>query len=88
MDSSCGRGKRRRLDFVLIAISTVEFHFSRVILAYLTAAYSKDDTLYPRDIRVRALVDQRLHFDLGTLFPRIIDYYVIVHVYSLTFSLF
>lgn len=49
---------------------------SRVILTYLTAAYSKDDTLYPRDVRMRALVDQRLHFDLGTLYARLFDYFV------------
>lgn len=50
--------------------------FSRAILSYLVAAYSKDDSLYPRDIRVRALVDQRLQFDLGTLYARMVDYYV------------
>lgn len=54
---------------------------SRVILSYLVAAYSKDDTLYPRDIRVRALVDQRLYFDLGTLYARLLQYFVInVHI--------
>lgn len=52
------------------------WHSSRVILTYLTAAYSKDDTLYPRDIRVRALVDQRLQFDLSTLYARTVDYFV------------
>ncbi|XP_055295583.1 glutathione S-transferase D7-like isoform X2 [Sitodiplosis mosellana] len=48
---------------------------SRVIITYLTAAYSKDDTLYPRDVRMRALVDQRLSFDLSTLYARLADYY-------------
>lgn len=52
------------------------FAFSRAILAYLVSAYSKDDTLYPRDIRMRALVDQRIHFDLGTLYARLSDYMV------------
>lgn len=49
---------------------------SRVILSYLVGAYAKDDTLYPRDNRMRALVDQRLHFDLGTLAARANDYFV------------
>uniref|UniRef100_A0A1A9ZZ13 Glutathione S-transferase D7 n=1 Tax=Glossina pallidipes TaxID=7398 RepID=A0A1A9ZZ13_GLOPL len=48
---------------------------SRAILAYMTAAFGKDDSLYPKDIRVRALVDQRLMFDLGTLYQRMAEYY-------------
>lgn len=51
-------------------------HCSRAILSYLVAAYAKTDELYPTDIRVRALVDQRLHFDLGTLYQRLTDFYV------------
>ena len=47
-----------------------------MILSYLVGAYAKDDTLYPKDIRTRALVDQRLHFDLGTLYQRTTDYFV------------
>lgn len=49
---------------------------SRAIMTYLVSAYAKDDTLYPKDIRVRALIDQRLHFDLGTLSQRVMDYFV------------
>lgn len=49
---------------------------SRVILTYLVSMYAKDDTLYPKDIKTRALVDQRLHFDLGTLYQRTLDYFV------------
>lgn len=45
-------------------------------MTYLTSAYSTDDTLYPRNIRSRALVDQRLQFDLGTLYARLLDYFV------------
>ena len=42
----------------------------------MTAAYAKNDALYPADIRVRALVDQRMQFDLGTLYARMFDCYV------------
>ncbi|KAL9899373.1 glutathione S transferase D11 isoform 1-T1 [Glossina fuscipes fuscipes] len=48
---------------------------SRAILAYMAAAFGKDDSLYPKDIRIRALVDQRLMFDLGTLYQRMAEYY-------------
>lgn len=44
---------------------------SHAIGAYLATSYGKDDTLYPRDPRKRAVVDQRLYFDVGTLYPRI-----------------
>uniref|UniRef100_A0A1A9W7A8 GST C-terminal domain-containing protein n=1 Tax=Glossina brevipalpis TaxID=37001 RepID=A0A1A9W7A8_9MUSC len=48
---------------------------SRAILSYMAAAFGKDDSLYPKDVRVRALVDQRLMFDLSTLYQRMADYY-------------
>uniref|UniRef100_A0A182M0K6 glutathione transferase n=1 Tax=Anopheles culicifacies TaxID=139723 RepID=A0A182M0K6_9DIPT len=41
----------------------------------MVSAYSKDENLYPKDFRSRAIVDQRLHFDLGTLYQRVVDYY-------------
>ncbi|KAL4707290.1 hypothetical protein ACJJTC_019828 [Scirpophaga incertulas] len=43
---------------------------SRAILTYFVNAYGKDDSLYPKNPRQRALVDQRLNFDLGTLYNR------------------
>lgn len=49
---------------------------SRVILMYLVSAYAEDDTLYPKDLQKRAMVDQRIHFDLGTLYQRAGDYFV------------
>lgn len=49
---------------------------SRAILAYLVNAYGKDDSLYPKNPRLRALVDQRLNFDLGTLYPRYFNLYM------------
>ncbi|XP_050323470.1 glutathione S-transferase D7 isoform X1 [Bactrocera neohumeralis] len=55
---------------------------SRAILQYLAAAYGKDDTLYPKDVRVRAMVDQRIQFDLGTLYARMYDYYIPTALWS------
>nr|AVX32554.1 glutathione S-transferase [Grapholita molesta] len=42
---------------------------SRAISRYLIAKYNNKE-LYPEDIKTRALIDQRLDFDLGTLYPR------------------
>uniref|UniRef100_A0A8D9FG54 Glutathione S-transferase 1 n=1 Tax=Cacopsylla melanoneura TaxID=428564 RepID=A0A8D9FG54_9HEMI len=41
---------------------------SHAINGYLVSTYGKNDALYPKDPKVRALVDQRLHFDTGILF--------------------
>lgn len=38
-------------------------HDSHVIMTYLTEKYSKEDSLYPKDLKQRALVDQKLYFD-------------------------
>jgi len=43
---------------------------SRAICSYLVAAYGKDDSLYPKDPKERALVDQRLYFDMGSLYEK------------------
>lgn len=45
-------------------------------MTYLTSAHAKDDSLYPKDIVKRAIVDQRLSFDLGTLYQRMYNYFV------------
>ena len=37
---------------------------SRPIATYLASKYGKDDKLYPKDVTTRAVVDQRLYFDI------------------------
>lgn len=46
---------------------------SRAIAVYLIEAKVPDSPLYPKDVKRRALVNQRLHFDAGTLYKRIRD---------------
>ncbi|XP_062125597.1 glutathione S-transferase 1-1-like [Drosophila sulfurigaster albostrigata] len=48
---------------------------SRAILTYLIEKYAKDDSLYPKDPQKRAVVNQRVYFDLGTLFKALAEYY-------------
>ncbi|CAG0922622.1 unnamed protein product [Notodromas monacha] len=50
---------------------------SHAILQYLMNKYGKDSSdLYPQDPEKRAVIDNRLCFDLGTLNANIRDYYV------------
>lgn len=46
---------------------------SHSICAYLSDKYGKDDSLYPKDLAVRARVNQRLIFDASSLFVRLRD---------------
>ncbi|XP_060880756.1 glutathione S-transferase 1-like [Metopolophium dirhodum] len=49
---------------------------SRAIMVYLVEMYGKDDnTLFPKDTKKRALINQRLQYDLGTLYQTFIDQY-------------
>ncbi|XP_035891702.1 glutathione S-transferase 1 isoform X2 [Anopheles stephensi] len=48
---------------------------SRAIQIYLAEKYGKDDKLYPKDPQKRAVVNQRLYFDMGTLYQRFADYW-------------
>lgn len=47
---------------------------TRAILGYLVNKYAKDDKFYPTDAAKRAVVDQRLYFDMGTLNLRYGEY--------------
>lgn len=49
---------------------------SRAICGYLVDRYGKpDDSLYPRDPQRRAVVNQRLFFDMGTLYDTMGNYF-------------
>ncbi|KAM8712805.1 hypothetical protein ACLKA7_013177 [Drosophila subpalustris] len=41
---------------------------SHAIICYLVSKYAKDDSLYPKDLLKRAVVDQRLYFESGVVF--------------------
>jgi len=57
---------------------------SHAINTYLVSKFGKDDSLYPKDIAQRALVDQRLHFDGSILFPRFLDLVIPVFLKNAT----
>uniref|UniRef100_A0A1L8E4W2 glutathione transferase n=1 Tax=Nyssomyia neivai TaxID=330878 RepID=A0A1L8E4W2_9DIPT len=48
---------------------------SRAILVYLVDKYAKNDALYPKDPQKRARVNQKLYFDMGSLYQRFAEYY-------------
>lgn len=47
---------------------------SRAIMVYLVEKYGKEN-LVGKDPKQRALVNQRLYFDMGTLYQKFADYY-------------
>nr|XP_015838196.1 PREDICTED: glutathione S-transferase 1-like [Tribolium castaneum] len=53
---------------------------SHAIMAYLVSKYAKDDSLYPNDLKQRAIVNQRMHFENGVAFPELLKIlYPIIH---------
>lgn len=59
---------------------------SRAIAAYLVGKYGKDDSLYPKDPQKRALVDQMLYFDIGTLYQRFVNLHYTVMFEGATYD--
>ncbi|XP_016953916.1 glutathione S-transferase 1-1 [Drosophila biarmipes] len=48
---------------------------SRAIMVYLVERCGKDDRLFPKDVQKQALINQRLYFDMGTLYKSFSEYY-------------
>ena len=61
---------------------------SRPAAAYIIAKHGKDDKLYPKDVATRAVVDQRLYFDLGTFYKAIGDIMVSNHYSNIKFNMY
>ncbi|KAH9641395.1 hypothetical protein HF086_012682 [Spodoptera exigua] len=51
---------------------------SHAIMAYLADTYGKDESWYPKDVKKRALVNQKLFFNTAVIYRRLrnITYYV------------
>lgn len=45
------------------------------MMIYLVERYGRDDSLYPNDVQTRALIHDRLFFDVTNLYRRIADHY-------------
>ncbi|XP_076630711.1 glutathione S-transferase 1-1-like [Colletes latitarsis] len=48
---------------------------SRAIMSYLVDEYGNNPRLNPQTPAGRAMVDQRMHFDIGTMYKAVKDYY-------------
>lgn len=44
---------------------------SRAIIVYLVEKYAPGNSLYPADVKQKALINQRLQFDVGTFYQRL-----------------
>lgn len=50
---------------------------SRAICIYLVEKYARNDSLYPKNAKTRATINQLIYFDMGTLFKRFYEYYIV-----------
>ncbi|KAF5286107.1 hypothetical protein FQA39_LY16390 [Lamprigera yunnana] len=50
------------------------------IATYLIQKYGKDDSLYSKDLKKRAVIDQCLYFCNGVLYQRFADYYYPIYM--------
>ncbi|XP_037811701.1 glutathione S-transferase 1-1-like [Lucilia sericata] len=48
---------------------------SRAVMVYLCEKYDKTQKWYPECPKIRAVINQRLYFDMGTLYKSFADYY-------------
>lgn len=44
---------------------------SRAIIVYLVEKYAPGNSLYPEDIKTKALINQRMQFDVGNFYQRL-----------------
>jgi glutathione S-transferase len=49
---------------------------SRAICIYLVEKYGKNDSLYPKNAKTRATINQLIYFDMDTLFKRFYEYFI------------
>lgn len=68
-----------QINFQKVVPMLVEGDFtlgeSRAIMMYLAERDGVEHKIYPRDPKIRALINSRLLFDQGTLYQRFVDYY-------------
>ena len=57
------------------------------ICLFLFSKYGKDDKLYPKDVTTRAVVDQRLYFDMGTFYKAVGDVMVIISLINFCYQI-
>lgn len=48
---------------------------SRAIMIYLAEKYGKNDSLYPKDPQIRAVINQRLYFDMSVMYIKFSKYF-------------
>lgn len=60
--------------------------YSRPIMAYLVNKYARNDSLYPKDPKQKAIVDQMMYFDADSLYSNLIKCFVCIELVIAQFS--